>query len=111
MPRPANEALAKREANISFVGHLAQYRYYNMEQREFGRIRTGILDNVSVRHTRPVGGGELYKVLGVDPVEEMRVLCAQYGVTQDFSPSELARIPVRGVRRNPFGFARKFFRR
>ena len=39
VPRPANEALfkryealAKQEANVTFVGRLAQYRYYNMDQ-------------------------------------------------------------------------------
>ena len=39
IPRPANEALFKRyeelaeqEPNVSFVGRLAQYRYYNMDQ-------------------------------------------------------------------------------
>ena len=39
IPRPENEALFKRyqalaeqEANVSFVGRLAQYRYYNMDQ-------------------------------------------------------------------------------
>jgi UDP-galactopyranose mutase len=39
VPRPANEALFKRyealakvEANVTFVGRLAQYRYYNMDQ-------------------------------------------------------------------------------
>ncbi len=39
VPRPANEALfkqyealAKQEANTTFVGRLAQYRYYNMDQ-------------------------------------------------------------------------------
>ncbi|MCL6558777.1 MAG: UDP-galactopyranose mutase [Firmicutes bacterium] len=39
IPRPENEALYKRykalaeeEANVTFVGRLAQYRYYNMDQ-------------------------------------------------------------------------------
>jgi UDP-galactopyranose mutase len=39
IPRPENEkifkayeALTKEEANVSFVGRLAQYRYYNMDQ-------------------------------------------------------------------------------
>ena len=39
VPRPQNEALFKRyealaraETNVSFVGRLAQYRYYNMDQ-------------------------------------------------------------------------------
>ena len=39
VPRPANEALYKRyealaakEAGVTFVGRLAQYRYYNMDQ-------------------------------------------------------------------------------
>ncbi len=39
IPRPDNEALYKRykdlagrEKNVTFVGRLAQYRYYNMDQ-------------------------------------------------------------------------------
>ena len=39
MPSTQNEALFKRydalskmEANVTFVGRLAQYRYYNMDQ-------------------------------------------------------------------------------
>lgn len=39
MPRPENEALYQRykalaasESNVFFVGRLAQYRYYNMDQ-------------------------------------------------------------------------------
>ena len=39
VPRPANEALFKRyqalghlERDVTFVGRLAQYRYYNMDQ-------------------------------------------------------------------------------
>jgi UDP-galactopyranose mutase len=39
IPRPANEALFKRyealalqQRDVSFVGRLAQYRYYNMDQ-------------------------------------------------------------------------------
>jgi UDP-galactopyranose mutase len=39
VPRAENEALfkryeelTKREANVTFVGRLAQYRYYNMDQ-------------------------------------------------------------------------------
>ncbi len=39
IPRPENQALyrryrstAAREAGVTFVGRLAQYRYYNMDQ-------------------------------------------------------------------------------
>jgi UDP-galactopyranose mutase len=39
VPRPENDALyrrykslAERERNVTFVGRLAQYRYYNMDQ-------------------------------------------------------------------------------
>jgi UDP-galactopyranose mutase len=39
VPRPENEAifkryeaLAQKERNVTFVGRLAQYRYYNMDQ-------------------------------------------------------------------------------
>jgi len=47
IPRPENEALYKRyqelanmEANVKFVGRLAQYRYYNMDQVVGAALKT-----------------------------------------------------------------------
>lgn len=47
IPRPENEALykkykllAKKEGNVSFVGRLAQYRYYNMDQVVGAALKT-----------------------------------------------------------------------
>lgn len=48
IPRPENECLLKRylalavkEPNVSFVGRLAQYRYYNMDQCAAAAIKAG----------------------------------------------------------------------
>jgi len=47
IPRPENEALfkryqelASREERVSFVGRLAQYRYYNMDQVVGAALKT-----------------------------------------------------------------------
>lgn len=47
IPRPENEALyqrykalAARETNVFFVGRLAQYRYYNMDQVVAAALKT-----------------------------------------------------------------------
>ena len=47
VPRPENEdlykryrALAARERNVVFVGRLAQYRYYNMDQVVAAALKT-----------------------------------------------------------------------
>ncbi len=54
IPRPENEALFKRyqalaaeEENVTFVGRLAQYRYYNMDQVVAAALKTAqsILDH------------------------------------------------------------------
>jgi len=47
IPRAENEALykrydalAKRESGVTFVGRLAQYRYYNMDQVVAAALKT-----------------------------------------------------------------------
>ncbi len=39
-----------------------------------------VLDKTPVKHTRPVGGGGLYKALGVDPAKECRELQRHFNV-------------------------------
>lgn len=43
-----------------------------------------IVDATPMVHTRPVGGGGLYKVLGIDPGDEKRAVTARYGVAERF---------------------------
>ena len=38
-----------------------------------------VFDTVLMRHTQPVGGGELYRKLGVDPHKEWKDIIDQYG--------------------------------
>lgn len=54
VPRPENEALYKRyqqlaesEPNVSFIGRLAQYRYYNMDQVVAAALKTA--EDLTVR--------------------------------------------------------------
>lgn len=60
IPRPENEALFKKyqaladlEPNVRFVGRLAQYRYYNMDQVVGAALKTAsdMLDPASTRET------------------------------------------------------------
>lgn len=47
------------------------------------RKRCAVIDSIEMRHTRPVGGGQLYenmKAQGVDPYTEMDQLLTRYGV-------------------------------
>lgn len=68
VPRPENErlfkqyeALARREAEVTFVGRLAQYRYYNMDQCVGAALKAAerILDQLGVTRATPAEGGEL----------------------------------------------------
>jgi len=59
MPRPENEqlyrrysALAALEPNVTFVGRLAQYRYYNMNQVVAGALKTANELLTSIRDRR-----------------------------------------------------------
>jgi UDP-galactopyranose mutase len=63
VPRPENEALAKRyaaladaEPDTTFVGRLAQYRYYNMDQCVGAALTaaTRILERMDVRAVEPI---------------------------------------------------------
>lgn len=65
VPRPENErlfkqyeALARREAQVTFVGRLAQYRYYNMDQCVGAALKAAerILDKLGVTRATPAKG-------------------------------------------------------
>ncbi|HVE49430.1 MAG TPA: UDP-galactopyranose mutase [Casimicrobiaceae bacterium] len=65
VPRPGNEALFKRyEAlaretqDVTFVGRLAQYRYYNMDQCVGAALKCaeGVLARLGIDEIRPAGG-------------------------------------------------------
>jgi len=58
IPRPENEMLLKRyldlaakESDVTFVGRLAQYRYYNMDQCVGAALKAA--EEVSARFTKP----------------------------------------------------------
>lgn len=46
--------------------------------------KVGIIDATPVRHTRPVGGGEIYKNGGVDPNEEMAKVTHEYDIQMPY---------------------------
>ena len=45
--------------------------------------KMAILDIIAAKHTRPVGHGDLYKRLNINPDIEMRILMKKYGVDRD----------------------------
>ncbi|MGE5526323.1 MAG: UDP-galactopyranose mutase [Rhodospirillaceae bacterium] len=65
VPRPENErlfkryeALAKQASNVTFVGRLAQYRYYNMDQCVGAALKAaeGILERIGIGPIRSAHG-------------------------------------------------------
>jgi UDP-galactopyranose mutase len=65
VPRPENEqlfkqyeALARQEAEVTFVGRLAQYRYYNMDQCVGAALKAAarILEKLGVARAAPAEG-------------------------------------------------------
>jgi UDP-galactopyranose mutase len=65
VPRPENEALFKKyealagkESNVTFVGRLAQYRYYNMDQCVGAALKAAenILEKVGILDWTPAEG-------------------------------------------------------
>lgn len=66
--------------------------------RLLGDPRDGlaVLDAAPVRHTRPIGSGDWYRSLGVDPAEERRRLLAHHGVAEPFVHRQFGGIPRPG---------------
>ena len=57
--------------------------------------RTAIIDSAPFEHTRPCGGGALYKLLsqrGIDPGAEMWSVCARYNVPPVIQPKEYSKV-------------------
>jgi hypothetical protein len=63
-----------------------------------GAQRCGVIDNIAVTHTRPVGGPSYAKLreMGVTPQDECAALMRRFGIPTDIGPCVSGAIDVRG---------------
>jgi hypothetical protein len=70
-----------------------------------------VFDNVAMRHTMPVGNGELYQKLGVSPHEEWTTIAKQFGAKKHYY-KELGRLQYVNKRYSRLSYLNmKFFDR
>lgn len=64
----------------SFISNLSSWGVDSVWSKILGYPKDTLIvfDSVSMKHTQPVGGGELYQKLGVDPREEWKAITDQY---------------------------------
>ena len=62
-----------------------------------------VFDNVAMRHTMPVGGGELYQKLGVSPHVEWEKIADMYGAKKHYY-KELGRLQYVNSEHSPFNY-------
>ncbi|MBC6112114.1 DUF707 domain-containing protein [Pedobacter fastidiosus] len=78
-PLFSKEALVK--CLPSFTGTLSSWGLDSVWSKilNYAEDKMIVFDSVEMKHTLPVGGGELYTKLGVDPYVEWREITSKYG--------------------------------
>ncbi|WP_227938053.1 DUF707 domain-containing protein [Alkalihalobacillus deserti] len=69
----------------------------------YPKDRIAVIDKVPVTHTRPVGGGTIYKDIGaVDPYQELQRLCQEYDVVTPFDTNIYGTVMLSEKKRNKY---------
>jgi len=79
----------------SFVGNRSSWGVDTVWTKILGEPtnRLAVFDNVMMKHTLPVGGGELYTKLGVSPHDEWKAITEKYGSKKHYY-TELGRFQL-----------------
>lgn len=82
---PLFEREALKACLPSFVGNRSSWGVDSVWPRILGypKNKLVVFDTVTMRHTQPVGGGELYQKIGVDPHEEWIAITKQYDAKKE----------------------------
>lgn len=78
---PLFEREALKKCLPSFVGNRSSWGVDSVWPKILGypEDRLVVFDQVVMKHTLPVGGGELYQKIGVDPHDEWKAITEAYG--------------------------------
>ena len=76
---------ALRQCLVSFAENKSSWGLDSVWPKILGypRNQLAVLDAVVMEHTRPVGGGELYKKIKADPYEEWETIIQKYGAIKN----------------------------
>jgi hypothetical protein len=100
----------------SFIGNRSSWGIDAVWSKILGypKDRLIVFDIVAMRHTMPVGGGELYQKIGVDPQEEWKMVTTQYHAKKS-NYQEYGRLQLVNAKHNRIRFfsykVKEFFRR
>lgn len=78
---PLFNAMALEKCLPSFTGNKSSWGVDSVWSKILGypEDKLIVFDNVVMEHTKPVGGGELYQKLGVDPQEDWENITTKFG--------------------------------
>jgi hypothetical protein len=96
---------ALRQCLSSFIGNKSSWGMDSVWPKILGYPKDKLLvfDTVIMRHTLPVGGGELYQKIGVDPHDEWNAITRQYGARKH-NYQEYGRLQLVSEKRNKTKF-------
>ena len=78
---PLFNAMALEKCLPSFIGNRSSWGVDSVWSKilDYPEKKLIVFDAVTMQHTKPVGEGELYKKLGVDPKEEWKNITEKFG--------------------------------
>jgi hypothetical protein len=94
-----------RECLVSFNENKSSWGLDSVWPKILGypRNKLAVFDDVIMEHTRPVGGGELYKKINADPYEEWEAITTKYGAIKN-NYVEYGRLEFVGDKHNSLVF-------
>lgn len=102
---PLFEREALKTCLSSFIASLSSWGVDSAWSKilDYPKDKLIVFDSVIMRHTQPVGGGELYQKIGVDPYEEWAAVIEHYGAKKQ-NYQEYGRLQLVNENHNRFKF-------
>ena len=96
---------ALRTCLPSFIGNKSSWGVDSVWSKQLGypKDRLIVFDSVLMRHTQPVGGGELYQKIGVDPHDDWNMVVEKFGARKH-NYQEYGRLQLVNAQHNRFRF-------
>ena len=98
----------------SFIGNRSSWGVDSVWSKllDYPKDKLVVFDTLTMRHTQPVGGGELYQKIGIDPHEDWKAIIDRFGAKKH-NYQEYGRLQLVNEKSNRFKFffykTREFF--
>lgn len=89
----------------SFIGNRSSWGVDSVWSKllDYPKDKLIVFDTVTMRHTQPVGGGELYQKIGIDPHEDWNAIIRKFGAKKH-NYQEYGRLQLVNAKANRFRF-------